>query len=79
MQRVTLDLQMSSDDALATVRTALHAIPGVTFGTPEPVGDRHLAVTVVTDDPDLVEIVREITWQFDPLAIQHSVQLDAAS
>ncbi|MFI5425809.1 hypothetical protein [Aeromicrobium sp. UC242_57] len=79
MHQVTLDMQMSSDDALATVVTALHAIPDVGLDAPGQAVDRHLMVTIVTDDPDVVDIVREITWQFDPLAIQHSLFLGVAS
>lgn len=79
MPRVTLDLQMSSDDALTTVVTALQAIPDVTVSAGTLIGERHVTVTVQSDDPDAVEIVREITWQFDPLAIQHSLLLDEAS
>lgn len=79
MHQVTLDMQMSSDDAFATVITALDALPDVGLGTPSPRAERHLMVTINTDDPDVVEIVREITWQFDPLAIQHSLHLGVAS
>lgn len=79
MHQVTLDMQMSSDDAFDTVVTALHAIPDVGLDTPSWIEERHLMVTIHTDDPDVVDIVREITWQFDPLAIQHSLHLDIAS
>lgn len=79
MHQVTLDMQMSSDDAYATVVTALHAIPDVDLESPSWIADRHLMVTIQTDDPDVVDIVREITWQFDPLAIQHSLHLGIAS
>ncbi|WP_456697564.1 hypothetical protein [Aeromicrobium sp. P5_D10] len=70
---------MSSDAAFDTVVTALHAIPDVGLDTPSWIEERHLMVTIHTDDPDVVDIVREITWQFDPLAIQHSLHLGIAS
>lgn len=79
MHRVTLDMQMSSDDAFNTVVNALGAMPDVGLDAPSSTADRHLMVTIQTDDPDVVEIVREITWQFDPLAIQHSLHLGVAS
>lgn len=79
MHQVTLDMQMSSDDAFATVVMALDAIPHVGLDSPSWIAERHLMVTIQTDDPDVVDIVREITWQFDPLAIQHSLHLGIAS
>ncbi len=75
MHRVVLNMQMSSDDAFATVSTALGAIPDITIDAPGWNNNRHLVVTIQTDDPDIVDIVREITWQFDALAIQHSLHL----
>jgi hypothetical protein len=75
MHRVVLNMQMSSDEAYATVRTALGAIPDITIDAPGWDHNRHLVVTIESDDPDAVDIVREITWQFDALAIQHSLHL----
>jgi len=79
MTTVTLVMQMSSDDALATVVTALHAMPDVSLGAPGWTTHRQLVITISTVDPDTVDIVREIIWQFDPLAMQHSVDLYDAS
>ncbi len=79
MHRITVDMQMSSDDALATVVAALRAMPDVTLSEPARPAERHLLVIVESDDPDAVDIAREIAWQFDPLAIQHSLHLDVAS
>jgi hypothetical protein len=79
MFKVTLIMLMSSEDAWATVVTGLHGIPGVELSPPRWTHDRELVVSIESHDPDLVDIVREITWQFDPLAIQSSMHLDAAS
>ncbi len=79
MQTVTIVMQMSSDDALATVVTALHEMPAVFVGTPGRSVFRQLVITIETNDPDMIDIVREIVWQFDGLAIQQSVLLDNAS
>ena len=75
MHRVVLNMQMSSDDAITTVSTALGAIPDITIDAPDRYNNRHLVVTIETEDPDVIDIVREITWQFDALAIQHSLHL----
>lgn len=79
MHRVTLDMELSCDDAYVSVEQALTAIPNVTL-TRAP-GDRgpHINVTIDTDDPDLVDIVREIAWEYDPTAVQHSLQLAEVS
>lgn len=79
MFKVTLIMLMSSENAWATVVTALHDMPGVDLSPPRWTHDRELMVTIESHDPDVVDIVREITWQFDPLAIQNSMRLDAAS
>lgn len=75
MHRVTLGMELSSDDAYFNVEQALETIPNVTL-TRTP-GERgpHITVTIDTDDPDLVDIVREIAWEYDPTAVQHSLQL----
>lgn len=75
MHRVVLNMQMSSADAFSTVSLALGAIPDITVDAPGWNNNRHLVVTIESDDPDVVDIVREITWQFDALAIQHSLHL----
>ena len=79
MHRVTLDMELSSDDAYVSVEQALDAMPNVALArTP---GDRgpHITVTIDTDDPDLVDIVREIAWEYDPTAVQHSLVLAEVS
>lgn len=78
MQTATLVMQMSTDDALATVVTALHAMPSITIAAPAWTTYLQLVITIDTADPDTVDIVREIIWQFDPMASQHSVHLDIA-
>ncbi|MGA8986874.1 hypothetical protein [Aeromicrobium sp.] len=75
MHRVVLNMQMSSDEAFTTVSLALGALPDVTIDAPGWGDNRHLIVTIDSDDPDVVDIVREITWQFDALAIQLSLHL----
>jgi hypothetical protein len=75
VHRVVLTLQMSSDAAFSTVRTALGAIPDITLEAPAWGDSRQLVIAIETDDPDIVDIVREITWQFDALAIQRSSHL----
>ena len=75
MHRVVLNMQMSSDEAFSTVSLALGALPDVTTDAPSWNSNRHLIVTIESDDPDVVDIVREVTWQFDALAIQHSLHL----
>ena len=76
MRTATLVMQMSSDDLLATVVTALHAMPAVCLGAPAWTRSRELIITVETSDPDMVEIVQEIVWEYDALAVQHSLVLD---
>ena len=79
MDAVTLVMQMSCPDALATVVTALREMPGVVVRTSDATDRRELLITVSSDDADLVDIVREIVWQFDELATQRAAYLDAAS
>jgi hypothetical protein len=80
MHRVTLGMELSSDDAYVYVEQALATIPNVTLtrttGESEP---NNILVTIDTDDPDLVDIVREIAWEYDPTAVQHSLQLTEVS
>ncbi len=78
MQTATVVMQMSSEDALATVVTALEALAPVTVDAPPWATYRQLVITIETSDPDMIDIVREIVWQFDGLAIQHSVLIDHA-
>jgi hypothetical protein len=68
-------MELSSDDAYVSVQQALDAMPNVTLT--RVAGDHrpHISVTIDTDDPDLVDIVREIAWEYDPTAVQHSLQL----
>ena len=56
-----------------------YSVPDVVVEAPQHNPDRHLVVVIETDDPDVIDIVREITWQFDALAIQHSVHLAASA
>ena len=78
MHRVVLNMQMSSDEAFATVKLALSAIPDVSLTVARWRGERHLEVVIESDDLDAVDIVREIVWEFDALATQHSVRLAEA-
>ena len=75
MHRAVLNMQMSSDEAFHTVALALGALPDLTIDAPGWNNNRHLVVTIETDDPDIIDIVREVAWQFDALAIQHSLHL----
>ena len=72
MHRVTLTMELSSDGAYIAVEQALSAMANVSLA-------RHagceIDVMIDTDDPDLVEIVREIAWEYDPAAVQHSLSL----
>ncbi|MCW2800231.1 MAG: hypothetical protein JWQ70_1703 [Aeromicrobium sp.] len=79
MHRVTLDMELSSEDAYVSVEQALAEMPNVALT--RVAGDRgpHISVTIDTDDPDLVDIVREIAWEYDPTAVQHSLQLAEVS
>ena len=72
MHRVTLTMELSSAEAYVAVEQALGAMADVTL---ERLPDHHLNVTIETDDPDLVDIAREITWEYDPTAVQHSLVL----
>lgn len=72
MHQVTLTMELSSDDAYVAVEQALSAMTNVTL---ERLPQRQMDVTIETDDPDLVDIVREIAWEYDPAAVQHSLSL----
>ncbi len=72
MHRVTLTMELSSDDAYFAVEQALSVLPEVTI---ERLPRQRIDVTIETDDPDLVDIVRELAWEYDPSATQHSLQL----
>jgi hypothetical protein len=72
MHRVTLTMELSSKDAFTNVEHALSAIAHVTL---ERLPKKHIQMTIETDDPDLVDIVREIAWEYDPAAIQQSLML----
>ncbi|WP_344771523.1 hypothetical protein [Aeromicrobium panaciterrae] len=69
---MTLMLELSSDDAYISVEPALSVLREVTL---ERLPGHQLSVTIETDDPDLVDIVRELAWEYDPTAVQHSLQL----
>lgn len=72
MHRVTLTMELSSDDAFTAVELALTAMTNVSL---KRLPGRKIDVTMETDDPDLVDIVREIAWEYDPAAVQHSLSL----
>jgi adenosine deaminase len=65
-------MELSSEDAYFAVEQALSAIENVTF---KRLPKHQINVTIQTDDPDLVDIVREIAWEYDPAAVQHSLLL----
>ena len=79
MHRVILDMELSSDDACVSVQHALDAMPRVSLERRGGERGPHLTVTIDTDDPDLVDIVREIAWEYDPAAVQHSLLLAEVS
>lgn len=70
MQTVTLVMQMSSDEALTTVVAALQEMCDVRVTAPPRAPYPQLLITVLNGDADLVDIVREITWEFDAQATQ---------
>ncbi len=72
MHRVTLTMELSSDDAYTAVEQALSVMANVSL---VQLAGRKIDVTIDTDDPDLVDIVREIAWEYDPAAVQHSLSL----
>lgn len=72
MHRVTLTMELSSKDAFTTVEHALSAIAQVSL---ERLPEQQIKVMIDTDDPDLVDIVREIAWEYDPAAVQQSLLL----
>lgn len=72
MHRVTLTMELSGADAYVAVEQALSAMANVTLAR---LADHQISVTIETDDPDLVDIVREIAWEYDPAAVQHSLSL----
>lgn len=65
-------LELSSDEAYLSVEPALSVLSEVSL---ERLPDHRLIVTIETDDPDVVDIVRELAWEYDPTAVQHSLQL----
>lgn len=72
MHRVTLTMELSGDNAYVAVEQALSAMANVTLAR---LPEHQIAVTIETDDPDLVDIVREIAWEYDPAAVQQSLEL----
>jgi hypothetical protein len=75
MHRIVLNMEMSSVEAFDIVSEALRSMANVTLESPPWSQGRHLTVTMDSDDPDVIDIVREITWEYDPDAVQHSVHL----
>ncbi|MEO6605746.1 MAG: hypothetical protein ABIN55_09040 [Aeromicrobium sp.] len=69
---MTLTMELSSDDAFTAVELALTAMANVSL---KRLPGRNVDVRIDTDDPDLVDIVREIAWEYDPAAVQHSLSL----
>lgn len=76
MHRVTLTMELSSPDAYVAVEQALSAMDNVTLARLQ---GRQISVTIETDDPDQVDIVREIAWEYDPAAVQQSLELATVS
>ena len=79
MHQVVIDMEMSSVAALTTVAAALSSMDHVTLENPASTQGCHLLVVIQTDDPDMVDIVREIAWEYDPGAVQHSLHLAEVS
>jgi len=78
MHTITLVMELSSDDALATVVTAVQVVPDVRVGPPARTSVHQIVITIRTDDADVLDIVRELVWEFDPSATQQSVELSRA-
>ena len=76
MHRVTLTMELSSAEAYVAVEQALSTMADVTL---ERLPGNQLNVAIETDDPDLIDIAREITWEYDPTAVQHSLVLARVS
>ncbi|MBC7630069.1 hypothetical protein [Aeromicrobium sp.] len=79
MHQVVINIEMSSVTAHATVVAALSSMDHVTLQDPVGMQECHLTVVIQTDDPDVVDIVREIAWEHDPRAVQHSLHLAEVS
>lgn len=75
MHRVGLDMELGSVEMVSVVAAGLDGMDGVRVLRKLSLGERRVQVIISTDDPDDVEIARELAWQIDPTAIQHAVLL----
>lgn len=75
MTEIVLEMEFSSDERQDVVVEALTGMPGVSVAAQPWDRGRRRSISIETDDPDQVDIVREIAWQFDPDAVQHALHV----
>lgn len=75
MHRIRLDMEMSSMEHIHAASTGVSTLLDVRLLHRPVLGPTRVEVIIATDDPDDVEIAREIVWQFDAGAVQHALTL----
>ena len=78
MHQVRIEMEFSTGRRLAEVAAALRDLEGVRLLRTPRLGETVALVTVDSTDPDYVEIVRELCWEFDPAAVQRAIEVEGS-
>ena len=75
MCQVTLGMELSSGPVVPLVAAAVTSIDGARLMRVPAVAPLFVEIRVDTEDPDVVDIVRELCWDVDPRAAQQGVSV----
>lgn len=79
MCQVTLGMELSNGPVVPLVAAAVKSIDGARLMRVPAIAPLFVEITIDTEDPDVVEIVRELCWDVDPAAAQQGVTVAACS
>lgn len=77
MHRIVLGMEFSEAALAAQLPAVLGPMDGIRVSRGAGGMSTATEISVVTDDPDVPEIVRELCWELDPLAAQTFVRVYA--
>lgn len=77
MCQVTLGMELSSGPVVPLVAAAVTSVDGARLMRVPAIAPLFVEITITTEDPDVVEIVRDLCWDVDPDAAQQGVSVTA--
>lgn len=77
MCQVTLGMELSNGPAVPLVAAAVKVVDRVRLMRVPAISPLFVEITIDTEDPDMVDVVRELCWEVDPHAAQQGVSVAA--